>query len=179
MNRRVSTAFLIVVAALALPASIAAATPQLSATTIAGKEIDVTGSGFPADADVLLVVERNGADDGSQTLHSDATGSFSTSIDAGPGRGGAYTLVATAGSAKAVLDIVAVETAGGGTSGGTRPTAPATDTAPTPASHHPADDTGRLAILGLVLLGATVLTARRFTPSAAARAAVIGRPERP
>lgn len=175
MNRRVPTALLVALAALALPGTVAAATPQLSATTIPGKEIDVNGSGFPADTDVLLVILRNGSDDGSQTLRSDAGGSFSTSIDAGPGRGGAYSLIATAGSARAVLDVVAVETAGGGTGGGTRPRVPATDAASISTDRHPSDAPGILAAFGLALLGATVLTDRRFARRTTRRTALTGR----
>ena len=110
------------------PALVAAAEPALTTTVIPGQEIDVSGTGFPGDADVLLEIQRNGAAAGSQTLHTDAAGSFTATIDAGPGRGGMYTLIATSGSAKAVAEAVAVETAGRRNGRATDP--PGTDTAP-------------------------------------------------
>ncbi len=61
----------------------------------------------------------------------DASGAFTTTIDAGPGRGGAYTLVATSGPSTATVDVVAVETAGGD---GPIQTPPATSTASQPGS---------------------------------------------
>jgi hypothetical protein len=129
MNRRIPLMFLVALGLLAAPAIVAAAEPALTASVVPGQEIDVTGTGFPGDADVLLVIERNGAAAGSQTLRADPAGSFSATIEAGPGRGGAYSLVATSGSAKAVVDVVAVETAGAGGAGGPQPTPPPTDSA--------------------------------------------------
>lgn len=132
MNRRVPLVSLVPVALLLIglvnvPAMLAADAPQLSASTIPGKGIDVSRTGFPAGVDVQLAIQRNGTDAGSQTLHTDASGSFTATVDAGPGRGGQHTLTATAGSATATVQAVAVETAGG-TVGGTRPTPPLTDT---------------------------------------------------
>jgi hypothetical protein len=129
MNRCIVLILLVVLGLMAAPAVAAAAEPALIATVVPGHEIDVAGSGFPGDADVLLVIERNGAAAGSQTLRTDAAGSFTATIDAGPGRGGAYTLVATSGAAKAVADVVAVETAGAGGTGVLQQTPPPTDTA--------------------------------------------------
>src|SRR5665811_9820 len=63
-----------------------------------------------------------------RTLTADAAGSFTTAIDAGPGRGGAYTLVATSGQLTATTQVVAVETAGG--AGGGIQSPPPTDAAP-------------------------------------------------
>jgi hypothetical protein len=140
MNRRIPLILLVALGLMAAPAIVAAAQPLLTATVVPGHEIDVTGTGFPGNADVLLAIERNGAAAGSQTLRTDAAGSFTATIDAGPGRGGAYTLVATSGSARAVADVVAVETAGAGGTGGIQPTPPPTDAAssvplgPAPAS---------------------------------------------
>jgi hypothetical protein len=125
MNRRVPLFVLVALALLAAPAVVAAAEPALTATVIPGQEIDLAGSGFPADADVLLVIERNGADAGSQALRTDSAGSFTATIDAGPGRGGVYTMIATSGSAKAVVEALAVETAGG--AGGLQSSPPPTD----------------------------------------------------
>jgi hypothetical protein len=127
MLRRVPVALLAILSVLILPATIAAAQPQLVATVVPGTEISVVGSGFPASADVTLVIHRSNHPDETRTLRSDAAGSFTTTIDAGPGRGGAYALVATAGASTATVDVVAVETAGG-SGGGIRP--PATDTQP-------------------------------------------------
>lgn len=129
MNRRILVILLVALASLAAPAIVAAAEPALTANVIPGHEIDVTGTGFPGEADVLLVIERSGAAAGSQTLRTDAAGSFIATIDAGPGRGGVYSMVATSGSAKAVVEALAVETAGAGGTGGVQPTAPPTDTA--------------------------------------------------
>src|SRR5512141_3059255 len=99
MTRRLPVlVILAAIAALGTPTLVAAAEPALSATVIPGQEIDLAGSGFPADADVQLVILRNGADAGSQVLHTDAAGAFTATIDAGPGRGGGYTMTATAGT---------------------------------------------------------------------------------
>ena len=113
--------------------TIAAATgPVLTATVIPGDEIDLVGSGFPAQADVLLVITRNGTNAGSRSLETDAVGGFTAAIDAGPGLGGAYLFVATSGSARATVEAVAVETAGSGGTGGLNPSAPPTDMASGP-----------------------------------------------
>jgi hypothetical protein len=157
MNRRLSFMVLVAFAALAAPAIVAAAEPALTTTVIPGQEIDVTGTGFPGDADVLLVIERNGADAGSQTLHTDAAGSFTATIPAGPGRGGTYTLIATSGSAKAVAEALAVETAGAGGTGGLQPTPPPTDAASSlPARSTPTN--GWAVVLLAALLGLSVMS---------------------
>jgi hypothetical protein len=140
MKRRVPFIFLVALGLMAVPAIVAAAQPTLTTSVIPGHQIDVAGSGFPASADVLLVIQRNGVAAGSQTLRSDVAGSFSASIDAGPGRGGAYNLVATSGSAKAVADVVAVETAGAGTTGGLQQTPPPTDTVSSAPARPALDD---------------------------------------
>lgn len=113
MHRRVPLALLAVLALLVVPATVAAAQPELQATVVPGREIDIVGSGFPASTDVILVIHRSNNPDETRTLRADATGAFTTTIDAGPGQGGAYTLVATAGSSTASANVVAVETAGG------------------------------------------------------------------
>jgi hypothetical protein len=134
---------------LALPGAVAAAEPTLTATPIPGKEIDVVGAGFPADADVLLTIQRNGTDDGSQDLRTDSTGAFTATIDAGPGRGGVYTLTATSGSVTATVEAVAVETAGGlGPSPSSQP--PATDTVVGPAGQSNSPGEGQIAVLALI-----------------------------
>ena len=119
---------LLFVALLSTPSAVAAADCQMTADPVPGRTIDVAGTAWPAGAGVTFVVIRNGAQDATETLRIDATGSFSVSVDAGPGRGGAYTLIATSGTCKAVADVVAVETAGGGKVGGVQPTPPPTDT---------------------------------------------------
>lgn len=141
IRRRIPLILLVALGLLAAPAVVAAAQPALTATVVPGHEIDVMGTAFPGGADVLLVIERNGAAAGSQTLRTDAAGAFTATIDAGPGRGGAYTLVATSGSAKAVAGVVAVETAGAGGAGGLQPTPPPTDAASSgPARPAPANE---------------------------------------
>jgi hypothetical protein len=130
MKRRVPFALLALASLLILPARVAAAGPQLQATVIPGREIDVAGSGFPASSTVTLVIGRSNHPDETRTLSADASGSFTTTIDAGPGRGGAYTLVATSGQLSATAQVVAVETAGG--AGGALASPPPTDTAPLP-----------------------------------------------
>jgi hypothetical protein len=157
MNRRVPLILLIALGLLAAPSIAAAADAALIATVNPGHEIDVTGSGFPADADVMLAISRNGAAAGSQTLRTDAAGAFSATIDAGPGLGGAYTLVATSGTATATADVVAVETAGG-VAGPPQQTPPPTDTAlGLPA--RPVSDNGWALALSVVF-AALVLVAR-------------------
>jgi hypothetical protein len=155
MTRRIPILVMAVFALLVTPTIVAAADPALTATVMPGKEIDVAGSGFPADADVLLAIQRSGADAGSQNLRSDAAGNFTATIDAGPGRGGVYTMTATSGSATASVQALAVETAGG-TGGGLQSTPPPTDLAPSvPGRPAPAND-GALAML--VLIGACSLS---------------------
>jgi hypothetical protein len=157
MTRRIPLFLLAAAALLAAPASAAAAEPALTAMVIPGQEIDVAGSGFPADADVLLVIERNGADAGSQTLKTGAAGTFTAKIDAGPGKGGMYTLIATSGSAKAVAEALAVETAGAGGTGG-ESTPPPTDVASSlPA--RPALADGRMIGLVAILIGLVLAAA--------------------
>ena len=150
MILRVATVFLAAVAVLAVPTLVAAAGPALAATVIPGQEIDLVGSGFPADADVLLAIQRNGADAGSQALKTDAAGGFAATIDAGPGRGGVYTVTATSGSASATVEALAVETAGG-----LQPTPPATDAAGT-ASDRSDSGLSQL-VLTLVAVGSVSL----------------------
>ena len=130
MKRRVPFALLALASLLILPASVAAAGPQLQATVIPGREIDVAGSSFPASSTVTLVIGRSNHPNETRTLSADALGSFTTTIDAGPGRGGAYTLVATSGQLSATAQVVAVETAGG--AGGALASPPPTHTAPLP-----------------------------------------------
>ena len=148
MNRRLPILALAVVALLAMPSSAAAAEPTLTATVIPGQEIDLAGSGFPADSDVMLTAQRNGTDAGSQALRTDASGAFTATIDAGPGRGGVYTVTATSGSATATVEALAVETAGGV---GSAP--PPTDTASSVEAGSGPDGNGRLAVLFLVATG--------------------------
>ena len=150
MLRRVPFAFLVVLGLLVVPATAAAAQPTLQATVIPGREIDVVGSGFPASTDVSLLIQRSNHPDQTLALQTDASGGFTTTIDAGPGRGGAYTLVATAGSSTASADVVAVETAGG-TLGGAQ-TPPPTDTL-APAATERQSGLPLVALLGLVLAG--------------------------
>jgi hypothetical protein len=153
MNRAILLVLLAAFVVLAAPAIVAAAEPALATSVIPGQEIDVTGTGFPGDADVLLVIERNGAAADSQTLRTDAAGSFTATIDAGPGRGGMYALVATSGSAKAVADALAVETAGAAGTGGVQPSAPATDAAlSVPAQPVPGNEGGIVLVAGLLSL---------------------------
>jgi hypothetical protein len=133
MSSRFVLILLVALALLATPALVAAAEPSLLTTVTPGQTINVSGTGFPGDADVLLEIQRDGVAAGSQTLHTDAAGSFIATIEAGPGLGGRYTLVATSGSAKAVAEVVAVETAGA------RPTLTGTDTAPSTAARAAAD----------------------------------------
>jgi hypothetical protein len=89
MLRRVPLALLVVLSLLLPPATAAASQPELQATVVPGRAIDVVGSGVPAAADVTLVIHRDNHPDETRTLRTDATGAFSTTIDAGPGRGGA------------------------------------------------------------------------------------------
>lgn len=155
MNRRVAVFLLAALATLGAPSIVAAAEAALAATVIPGKEIDVAGSGFPSNADVLLVIERNGADAGSQALTTDATGSFSATIDAGPGRGGVYTMTATSGSVTATVEALAVETAGG-----LQPTPPPTDVAADDRPQSTAADRWTIGVVA-VLIGLVLAAAYR------------------
>jgi hypothetical protein len=151
MSRRILTLLLAAGLLLAAPAIVAAAEPALTATVIPGQEIDVSGSGFPADADVLLVIERNGAVTESRTLKTDAASTFTATIDAGPGKGGVYDLIATSGPVKAIASALAVETAGG-----LQSTPPPTDVArdaASPSTLAVGGPIGLMAVLvGLVLV---------------------------
>ena len=153
MKRRVPFALLALASLLILPASVAAAGPQLQATVIPGREIDVAGSGFPASSAVTLVIGRSNHPDQTRMLSADASGAFTTTIDAGPGLGGAYTLMATSGQLSATAQVVAVETAGG--AGGALASPPSTDTAPLPdPSREPAR--APLAVIFAVALGGAI-----------------------
>jgi len=173
MFRRVPLAFLAILVLLVIPATVAAAGPQLLATVIPGKEIDVVGSGFPASTTVTLVITRNGNPDETRTLGTDAAGTFTTTIDAGPGRGGAYTLVATAGQSTASADIVAVETAGGtsgGIAGGVLAPPPTSTRPPAPDRGLPgAPILATLAALVAGITGARWAVRRRGTQGGEAR----------
>ncbi len=136
---------------LLVPAAAAASGCTLTATSDPGHSVTITGSGFGPTAAVGLEITRSGTADGSQTLTSDANGAFTTSIDAGPGRGGDYTFTATSTSCSAAAEALAVETAGG-LAGGAQPTPPTTDTAP----GAPAGDThgeGSIAVWVQLLAG--------------------------
>ncbi len=160
MKRRVPFALLLAASLLILPASVAAAGPQLRASVIPGREIDVVGTGFPASGSVTLVIGRSNHPDETRTLSADAAGSFTTTIDAGPGRGGAYTLVATAGQLSASAAVVAVETAGGG--GGTLGSPPPTAARPLPdPGHGPAGATLLVVLAGLLGAGTWLRRSRR------------------
>ncbi len=152
MKRRVPFALLALASLLILPASAAAAGPQLQATVIPGREIDVAGSGFPASSTVTLVISRSNHPDETRMLAADASGSFTTTIDAGPGHGGAYTLVASAGQLRATAQVVAVETAGG--AGGGLASPPPTDTAPLPDPGRAPAGAPLAVILAVALAGA-------------------------
>ncbi len=147
MNRRLPILALALAGLLAAPSIVAAAEPTLAATVIPGQEIDLAGSGFPANSDVQLAIQRNGTDDGSQALRTDASGAFTARIDAGPGHGGVYVMTATSGSASATIEALAVETAGGLGS-----TPPPTDTA-SAVDGGSSSDVGQLAVLILVAAG--------------------------
>jgi hypothetical protein len=152
MKRRVPFALLAISSLLIVPATVAAAGPDLQATVVPGREIDVTGSGFPASSNVTLVIGRSNHPEETRTLAADATGAFTTTIDAGPGRGGAYTLVATAGQSTATAQVVAVETAGGAGGGIQGP--PPTDTWPAGESGGNPAGAPLPVILAIVLAGA-------------------------
>ena len=157
MTRRVPILLTAVaIAILGTPAFVAAAEPTLAATVIPGQEIDVAGAGFPADADVQLAILRNGADAGSQALHTDATGGFAATIDVGPGRGGVYTMTATSGTATATVEALAVETAGG-----LQSAPPPTDTVPGGPGGS-GREVDRLAILALIGAGALSVAMSAF-----------------
>ncbi len=172
MPRSVPSAFLLLLVLLAVPAVAVAAGPSLTATTVAGHEIDLVGAGFPASTAVTLTITRTGpcaitpcdphAGSGTRTVMSDANGGFTATIPAGPGRGGQYAIVATAGTMRASVDVVAVETAGG-LAPGAKGTLPPTDRLPDPASGGTGAGLplGALLVLGLGgLLGAGWTVAR-------------------
>ena len=146
---RVSLALLALLAGLfMLPAAtLAAGTCELTTGVSPGHVITVTGTGFDASTDVAITQTWSGSNataggnTGPQTttmqVPSDASGGFTFTIDAGPGRGGTYDIEATAGACTATTQVVALETAGGinhgttgGATGGTAATPPPTDTAP-------------------------------------------------
>jgi hypothetical protein len=158
MSRRFPILLVVVCTLLATPRIVAAAEPTLTATVIPGQEIDLAGSGFPADADVILAIQRNGSDAGSQALRTDATGAFTATIDAGPGRGGVYTLTATSGSATATVEALAVETAGGLQSS----TPPPTDTIANVADRSASGDDGLFVALVVVVACSLGLAASSF-----------------
>jgi hypothetical protein len=144
MRHRLPVLIVAAIALLGTPSLVSAAEPSLTATVIPGQEIDVTGAGFRADADVRFAILRNGSDAGSRALHTDASGAFTATIEAGPGRGGVYTMTASSGSATATVEALAVETAGG-----LQPGPPPTDGVPG-APAVPGLPTERLAVFALI-----------------------------
>ena len=137
----------------------------------------VSGSAFPPNTDVVITQTWSGSSAtlGSagtggrttQTVQSDASGSFELTVPAGPGHGGQYTFSATAGGCTATAEVVSVETAGGlhgdGTTG---PTTPPTDTDPEVAA---SDSIIPLllvaaALVGMLLIGLAV-SRRRARPA--------------
>jgi hypothetical protein len=172
MIRPLALAGILLVALSAVAAPVAAADCSLVATAIPGQSIGVAGAAFPAGADITFVVIRNGVSEESQALRSDGAGQFATSVDAGPGRGGAYTLIATAGTCKAVADVVAVETAGGAGVAG-RPTQPATDTLATTPAIHTGDGfpLGSVVLVGVAIGGGLFAGVRRLALRGRRRAA--------
>lgn len=175
MLRSVPSAFLLLLVLLAVPAVAVAAGPSLTATVVPGHEIDLVGTGFPASTTVTLTITRTGpcaitpcdphAGSGTRTVTSDANGGFTATIGAGPGRGGQYAIVATAGGVSASVDVVAVETAGG-LAGGAKGTLPPTDRAPEPA---PAGTGAGLPLAALLALGIGGLLGAGWTVARTAR----------
>lgn len=146
----------------AVPPSAAAAGCTLDAAVQPGRSIDLAGSGFAAGAGVTIGVVRSGTPQPSIATTADAAGAFAVSVDAGPGRGGAYGFSATDGACTATTEALAVETAGtaaggtapaagSGTSAGSGATLPPTD-ATRPGGHADAVDGGPLPAGGALLL---------------------------
>ena len=127
---------------IALPATASAATCELTTAVSPGHEITITGTGFGASTSVAITTTWSGSNataggnTGPQTTNdtatTDASGEFTFTIDAGPGRGGTYDIEATAGGCTATTRVEALETAGGLNNGGANPTPQATDTVAAP-----------------------------------------------
>jgi hypothetical protein len=128
---------------IALPAAAAAATCELTTAVSPGHEITITGTGFAPSASVAITTTWSGSNataggnTGPQTTTdtatTDASGEFTFTIDAGPGRGGTYDVEATAGGCTATARVEALETAGGLNNGGAGVTPPPTDTVAVPS----------------------------------------------
>jgi hypothetical protein len=128
---------------IALPATAAAATCELTTAVSPGHEITITGTGFAPSASVAITTTWSGSNataggntgpqTTSDTATADASGEFTFTIDAGPGRGGTYDISATAGGCTATTRVEALETAGGLNNGGAGVTPPPTDTVDVPA----------------------------------------------
>jgi hypothetical protein len=167
----------------ALPATVAAAgTCQLTTATTPGHVIAVTGSGFAPSGTVTITQTWSGSNataggntgpqTTTKTVTADASGGFDFTIDAGPGHGGTYDIEATDGSCTVKTQAVAVETAGGTTTGGTNggsDTPPATDTVDLQGGTAPASPVMPVIVLvaGVVLLGLAAILRRDQTRTSA------------
>jgi len=119
-------------------APLVAGTCQLTAVNHAGQNIVVSGQGFAASAAIALTTVWGGSSatvggssgsTSTQTIASDGSGSFTLTVPAGPGRGGAYRFAATDAACTATVQATAIETAGG-----LAPTPPTTDMVSGPAN---------------------------------------------
>lgn len=127
-------------------------TDAVNGTVTPGQTIKVSGTGFPAGCDVVILVNGSSV----ATVTTDAAGSFSTGVTLGSSISGSVTIGAQAGSFVRTLTLTVASTTA---------TTPTT-TAPTPLPRTGSDSTMRLTGMGLALVaagGLALATARRRT----------------
>jgi hypothetical protein len=148
---------------------LAAGTCQMTAVNHAGQNIVVSGQGFAASASIAVTTVWGGSNStvggsagstSTQTITSDASGTFVLTVPAGPGRGGAYTFTATDAACTATIQATAIETAGG-----LAPPPPTTDTVSGPANDGPAAPAMPVAAIalavGLLAMAGLIVRPRR------------------
>ena len=140
-----------------------------SATEVeTGEVVLIEGTGFPFNASVEITYSVDGTPIGSETLMSDATGMFETSVTPQPGEEGTWTV--TADVAKACTAETGFLVVTGPTPAPTPSPTPIATPAPTPASGELPDaaantpDGPNAAVLGglVVLFSAVWLSRRRL-----------------
>ena len=148
---------------------LAAGACQMTAVNHAGQNIVVSGQGFAASASIAVTTVWGGSNStvggsagstSTQTITSDASGTFVLTVPAGPGRGGAYTFTATDAACTATIQATAIETASG-----LAPTPPTTDTVSGPANDGPAAPAMPVAAIalavGLLAMAGLIVRPRR------------------
>jgi hypothetical protein len=136
-----------------------------SATEVeVGEEVLIEGFGFPATIDVELVYDVDGTPIGGETVTTDATGIFETTVTPQPGEEGTWTVTATV--VKGCTTDTGFLVVAGPTPAPTPTPTPVPTAAPTPQGELPNVAVGEprrpstLVLVGLTFLAAAVWLSR-------------------